>query len=225
MMNNTIFRIAFPVFVLGALIALLQVSSVFKVTTVANNDLQPNYHKNSLVFVSCLKSFTYNDIVLFRTAVVPAKNSPPGLLRISGLPGDTIEIHDGYLLRNSFFADHPEKLMFRFDMRRDLLTDTFFFKYLRILPETEKDQIHFYVSQKEYKYISHRYLLQKFQNLHNTHTLNSKITKSGLSNFGPMVIPEGYCFVLGDNRDMACDSRLSGLVSCKNIIATVLFPR
>lgn len=48
-----------------------------------------------------------------------------------------------------------------------------------------------------------------------------------LKNIGYDVIPEGYYFVVGDNRSNSKDSRVIGLISKKDIIGTVdfaLFP-
>ena len=39
--------------------------------------------------------------------------------------------------------------------------------------------------------------------------------------WGPQVIPEGYCFVLGDNRSNSSDSRVWGFVPRKYVIAKV----
>jgi len=42
-------------------------------------------------------------------------------------------------------------------------------------------------------------------------------------NFGPVVVPKGYCMMMGDNRDFSFDSRFWGPLSDKHIKGKALF--
>jgi signal peptidase I len=170
--------------------------------------MQPNYEPKDWVVASKLKTFSYNNVVLYTITDKSDKNNII-IRRIVALEGDTVEIYDGYVIRNGFIADIPQKLMFNYFVKRKIVKNINVFGKLKGKPVIKGDTIILSLNYDDYVYWSREYLLRKFN----------------YPNCCPFVVPKGHCFVLGDNRDNSINSSFSGCLPVKNVVATVIGPR
>ncbi|HEY4787953.1 MAG TPA: signal peptidase I [Bacteroidales bacterium] len=213
---------------LAVLMLIANVSGILVLYHIKNNAIAPAFVKGNVTIASKLKKYADNSLICF-TLPSPASQNVTYIRRIAGTEGDTIEINDGYLLRNGFMADNPEKVLFNYYVKREYVHDFKMFKTLRVQPKVQNDSIFLAVNYSEFNDFSNQLVLHKIN--------RPKIRKEpgifgstnenhwNISNYGPIVVPKGYCFVLADNRDNYPDSRQWGFIPVKNIRGTVLTRR
>ncbi len=201
------------------------IAITFKINT---NNMMPRYHNKEIIWASNLKKPTYGNIICFKSFSGNAKNRAENISisRLFGLEGDTIELNDGYLLRNGIIADIPDKLIFTYFAKKSHIYDFKLLSNLSIPPIITNDSVILSLNSAEYKKFSYNILLHKIISpckLKQYHALGNKIEECRLDNDILIVIPKGYCFVMGDNRGEAFYPLKSGLVPLQNIIATVFY--
>ena len=85
----------------------------FKPIIIQQESMQPNFYSKDYVIVSkqAYKLFgdmEREDIIVFKSSLLDENEKPKYLIkRIIGLPGDTIEIKDGYVVRNGETIQEP----------------------------------------------------------------------------------------------------------------------
>jgi signal peptidase I len=141
--------------------------------------------------------------------------------RICGVENDTITIRKGILYVNGKNVDK------NLNLKHSYLINPNDFKELRTKIDIQDHNYYFnknifivHLSQKEAQKISNleRYFKEGVDK--DIYSIYEKNWNE--NNFGPLVIPQGYYFVLGDNRNNSIDSRFQGLIPKENITGKIL---
>ena len=124
--------------------------------------------------------------------------------RVVALPGDTVEVKNGQL-----YINNKQEPLHGYEVFR--VQD-------RIEPIVE-------VTEKPNTLTSSlpRISPAVYQALWESRKLEHELGISLRDNFGPVIVPEGQYFAMGDNRDDSCDSRFWGPVPRENIKGTAWF--
>jgi|GEM_PF-160264 len=139
------------------------------------------------------------EIVVFR----PGYNEPQidVVKRVIGIPGDTLQMTDGVLIRN---GDRVNERYAHFDLARD-----------EPIPLEGYGLVDPTVRTEAYGARNHLPLLLP--------SMNGRNYQPTRNNWGPLVVPAGHYWLMGDNRDQSLDSRYMGPVPRRTIRGKPLF--
>lgn len=187
---------------------------------ITTNSSQPTYQAGDIVFVSHLKKPERDKYICFKI------DQSYLMHRCMALPGDVIELKDGVVYRNG------QKL------NENYITNEY------IVPTKTTDSLQNYFISNHIEVTPYQGLLSRvslskadieklqLENLKKLYlpkgvdnsSLNSEFSNKGYNedNFGPVKVPSGCYFVLGDNRHNAMDSRYVGFIKPANLTGAIL---
>lgn len=215
------------------------VTGMFGMYSVPTASNEPNIKKGSKIYVSNLKDPAMYNFVVYNSEyadsmnmieVSDTKKASKYFHRLCGLPGNTVEMKNGILYVNN--KDFDKKL----DLNQQYIITNAGVAFIK---ESDLESLYesgglIEVNNDSALVILDRALLEKYASeikpvLYITHQFefgafkwNNKDKEWTADNFGPLTIPAGCYFVLGDNRHNALDSRYIGFVKKENIKGVVL---
>jgi signal peptidase I len=187
--------------------------------TMPTTSSEPNLKCGTLFFASNLITPKRGDFITF-TYNDPEFGKSPYIYRLCGMEKDTIQMINGDLFINGKNFDQDYNLQHAY-----LLTE----KQFKSLSDPTIE--HFVVNAENGNpgYLTFaedivvenlKFDVNRYRNLPTTPNPEIQATYNqpwNKDHFGPLVIPKGKVFVLGDNRDNARDSRFIGLIDKANI--------
>ena len=195
----------------------------YQIPTTSN---EPTIHVNSHLFASSLVKPEVGDFVVFLPPLPNVSESDLHIYvkRLCGLGGDIIEMKNGVFFLNGENFDSVLTLQHSF-----IVKTKEFISINRKYPITD-----FVQSEDLYQIQTSDEIAKEFgildkKSIQNLPADGMQIFPSynqegtwTRDNFGPLTVPEGMSFFMGDNRHYSYDSRFFGFVSTENIKGTVL---
>ncbi len=199
-------------------------SHIFKMYTIMSTGNEPAIMRKTTIFVSSLVGFENGDFVCFKYSN-ETQGDQVSVYRLLGMSGDIVELKNGVLYLNGDNFDKQLNLKHLYILsvsEYQCLLDSGF---VEEEGSTFKIQSQFYVYLID-KIAKNNGLFSRIK-LEPKNFLNLQISKVyhenwNLDNFGPLKIPSGKCFLIGDNRHNSEDSRFIGLINESDIIGTVV---
>jgi signal peptidase I len=181
-----------------------------------------------LFFTSNLKKPKQFSLICYRPH--PAENAPPSgkrhkwlTHRLCGLPGDVLEIKAGILYINGVNADENLNLTHIFKVNQK---DSSSIKHDPKLVYTIPPYSDILYMPLEDKYVQvHQLPCEKYllpPGLREEAIFRMYKKNWNQDNFGPVRIPAGQWFVLGDNRSISIDSRHFGFIDHSTFMGSIL---
>ncbi|MBL7879589.1 MAG: signal peptidase I [Chryseobacterium gambrini] len=205
------------------LLIIAKLSGVLQYAYVPQAGGEPNIKKNSFVFITNILPYEK-----FKLLVYNQNENEFGkgayVHRLVGVAGDRIQIKNGELFVNNKFSDSALKLKHSYKIDRAYLNDLM----LKGASENEFYPMDsdYFITQLSKDELNDNFFYERFINPNSDQEIVNIYHHSwNADNFGPVTVPQGKVFFLGDNRNASLDSRYIGFIDEKEITGRVFYPK
>lgn len=210
--------------ILYGIFVILGQTGMLKMYNTPSTANEPGINLKSKVFVSNIANFENGDFVCYKYND-EMLGDHKRIHRLMGRSGDIVEIRNGVLFLNDINMDENLELKHFYIIEPDEFDELLDKKLIETKDLAYKANIHAMVFIIN-KIADENGLSSKIKIEPETNP-NKAIVEMynenwNEDNFGPLQIPPGKCFVIGDNRHNSEDSRYIGLINESDIIGTVV---
>lgn len=192
--------------------------------TASTTGSSPNIKEGSLLIGSNLLSYDNLDFIIFKKNIELFKDRPSSVFiqRLCGVEGDKVQITNGILYINGENVDATLHLRHKY-----IINDKYCSSLLKLRAiayndcfRVGRDSLSIDIDDDDPIVTPEvkRYIHSK----PNDYIVNQFHEQWSEDNFGPVTVPSGYVFTMGDNRNNSFDSRFFGFVKKEDIKGVVL---
>ncbi|MCW3161342.1 signal peptidase I [Chryseobacterium oryctis] len=224
MFKNKIFnRVLLTGSFIITLLIIAKLFGVLQYAYVPQGGGEPNIKRKSFVFITNILPYEKYKLLTYNQNT---KEFGKGVYvqRLVGVEGDKIQIKNGDLIVNGEFVDSKFKLSRSYKIDRAFVNELM----LNGVSENECYQIEedYFIAQLSKDKLNDNFFYEKFINSNPDPEIVKIYHKNwNADNFGPITVPPGKVFFLGDNRNASLDSRYTGFVDVEEITGRVIYPK